>query len=51
VSPPAHEAIVSSQLEDGIAAAASHVLSHFTIELPTAQLAAASVSLAGMGLI
>jgi len=37
--------------EDGIAAEASDVISHLKIELPTTQLAAASVALAGMGLI
>jgi hypothetical protein len=37
--------------EDGIRAEVSDVISHLKIELPTAQLTAASASLAGMGLI
>ncbi|MER2507167.1 MAG: hypothetical protein ABTQ27_00215 [Amaricoccus sp.] len=37
--------------EDGIKAEVSDVFSHLKIELPTAQLAAASASLVGMGLI
>ena len=36
---------------DGIAAEASDLLSHLTVEVPTAQLAAASAVLAGMQLI
>jgi hypothetical protein len=45
------EVIETALREDGIAAEASDVISHLKIELPTAQLAAASASLAGMGLI
>ena len=47
----AAEAIEAALREDGIAAEASDVISHLKIELPTAQLAAASSALAGMGLI
>ena len=45
------EAIEAALREEGIAAEASDVISHFKIELPTAQLAAASVMLASMNLI
>jgi len=45
------EVIEAALREDGITAEASDVISHLKIELPTAQLAAASASLAGMGLI
>jgi hypothetical protein len=45
------EVIEAALREDGIAAEVSDVISHLKIELPTAQLAAASASLAGMGLI
>ncbi|MBK5927383.1 hypothetical protein [Rhodobaculum claviforme] len=44
------EAIEAALREDGIAAEASDVISHLMIELPTAQLAAASAALPGMGL-
>ena len=45
------EVIEAALREDGIAAEVSDVISHLKIELPTAQLATASASLAGMGLI
>ena len=45
------EVIEAALREDGVAAEVSDVISHLKIELPTAQLAAASASLAGMGLI
>ena len=45
------EVIEAALREDGIAAEVSDVISHLKIELPTAQLAAASAALAGMGLI
>ena len=45
------EVIEAALREDGIAAEVSDVISHLKIELPTAQLAAASTALAGMGLI
>lgn len=45
------EVIEAALREDGIAAEVSDVISHLKIELPTAQIAAASASLAGMGLI
>ena len=44
------EVIEAALREDGIAAEVSDVISHLKIELPTTQLAAASASLAGMGL-
>jgi hypothetical protein len=40
---------VTALREDGIRAEVSDVLSHVRIELPTARLAAASATLAGMG--
>jgi hypothetical protein len=45
------EVIEAALREDGIAAEVSDVISHLKIELPTAQLATANASLAGMGLI
>ena len=45
------EAIEAALREDGIAAEASDVISHLKIELPTAQLAAASAVLATLQLI
>ena len=45
------EAIEAALREDGIAAEASDVISHLKIELPTAQLAAASAVLAALQLI
>ena len=45
------EVIEAALREDGIAAEVSDVISHLKIELPTAQLATASASLAWMGLI
>jgi len=45
------EVIETALREDGIRAGVSDVISHLKIELPTAQLAAASALLAGMGLI
>ena len=45
------EAIEAALRENGITAEASDVFSHLKIELPTAQLAAASTVLAGMRLI
>ena len=45
------EAIEAALREDGIAAEASDVISHLKIELPTAQLAAASAMLASLQLI
>ena len=45
------EAIEAALREDGIAAEASDVISHLKIELPTAQLAAASAVLAELQLI
>jgi hypothetical protein len=45
------EAIEAALREDGIAAEASDVISHLKIELPTAQLAAASAVLADLNLI
>ena len=44
-------AIEAALREDGIAAEASDVISHLKIELPTAQLAAASAVLASLQLI
>jgi hypothetical protein len=44
-------AIEAALREDGIAAEASDVISHLKIELPTAQLAAASAVLADLKLI
>ena len=45
------EAIQTGLCEDGIQADASDVISHLKIELPTAQLSAASRALADMRLI
>jgi len=45
------DAIEAALREDGITAEASDVISHLKIELPTAQLAAASVVLAELKLI
>ena len=45
------EAIEAALRKDGIAAEASDVISHLKIELPTAQLAAASAVLADLKLI
>jgi hypothetical protein len=45
------EAIEAALRKDGIAAEASDVISHLKIELPTAQLAAASAVLASLQLI
>jgi len=45
------EAIEAVLRKDGIAAEASDVISHLKIELPTAQLAAASAMLASLQLI
>jgi len=45
------EAVESALREDGIAAEASDVISHLKIELPTAQLAAASAALSAKRLI
>ena len=45
------EAIEAALRKDGIAAEASDVISHLKIELPTAQLAAASALLAALHLI
>jgi hypothetical protein len=45
------EAIEAALRENGIAAEASDVFSHLKIELPTAQLAAASAVLADLKLI
>ena len=45
------EAIEAALRKDGIAAEASDVISHLKIELPTAQLAAASAVLAALQLI
>ena len=45
------EVIEAALREDGIAAEVSDVISHLKIELPTAQLATTSASLAEMGLI
>ena len=45
------EAIETTLREDGIIAAASDVISHIKIELPTSQLAAASTVLAELQLI
>jgi len=45
------EAIEAALREGGIKAEASDVFSHFKIELPTAQLAAASAVLAALRLI
>ncbi|MDT8855203.1 hypothetical protein RNZ50_26810 [Paracoccaceae bacterium Fryx2] len=45
------EAIEAALREDGITAEASDVFSHIKIELPTAQLAAASAVLADLKLI
>ena len=45
------EAIEATLREEGIAAEVSDVISHLKIELPTTQLAAASVMLASMNLI
>jgi hypothetical protein len=45
------EAIEAALREEGIAAEVSDVISHLKIELPTTQLAAASVMLASMNLI
>jgi len=47
----AAELIEAALREGGIAAEASDVISHLKIELPTAQLAAASALLAGLRLI
>ena len=44
-------AIEAALRDDGITAAASDVISHLKIELPTAQLAAASAMLASLQLI
>jgi hypothetical protein len=41
--------IATALRDDGIRAEVSDVLSHVRIELPTARLAAASATLAGMG--
>jgi len=45
------EAIEAALRAEGIAAEVSDVISHLKIELPTTQLAAASVMLASMNLI
>ena len=45
------EAIEVALREDGITAAASDVISHLKIELPTSQLAAACTTLADLQLI
>jgi hypothetical protein len=45
------EAIEAALRKDGIAAEASDVISHLKIELPTAQLVAASALLAALHLI
>jgi hypothetical protein len=45
------EAIEAALREGGVAAEASDVISHIKIELPTAQLAAASTALAALQLI
>ena len=45
------EAIEGLLRDEGIRAEASDVISHIKIELPTAQLAAASTALAGLQLI
>ena len=45
------EAIEAALRKDGFAAEASDVISHLKIELPTAQLAAASAVLASLQLI
>ena len=45
------EAIEGLLRDEGIAAEASDVISHIKIELPTAQLAAASTTLASLQLI
>ena len=45
------EAIEAALRKDGIAAEASDVISHLKIELPTAQLVAASAVLASLQLI
>jgi hypothetical protein len=51
-SPDAAARMIEAALrEEGIAAEASDLFSHLKIELPTAQLAAASAVLAGLQLI
>ena len=45
------EAIEAALREDGVTAAASDVISHLKIELPTSQLAAACATLADLQLI
>ncbi|SLN77730.1 hypothetical protein [Roseisalinus antarcticus] len=45
------EAVEAALREDGIAVEASDVISHLKIELPTAQLAAASAALVDLQLI
>ena len=50
--PDAVAEVIEAELHDaGITAEASDVISHIKIELPTTQLAAASIMLAGLQLI